>query len=209
MQLLAVVKNDPMELPIALAGLSGLRRGEAAGLMWGDINFDRCILNIRKQRTGGTLNIKRSKLKTLGSYRSIRITQTLLEILKRHKEQQNNNKEVLGDDYVDTGFVCCEPDGSIVNSSNFSKRFTHILKQNKFKQIRFHDLRHSFATNIIRLGIPVNTVSKMLGHSSVTITLDIYAHVLEEMQEEAVLKMDADISKYIDNQDGVIDLEME
>lgn len=207
MQLLAVVKNDPMELPIALAGLSGLRRGEVAGLMWGEIDFDRCILNIRKQRISGTGNTKRDRLKTLSSYRSIRITQTLLEILKKHKELQNKNKELLKDDYEDTGFVCCEPDGSVVDSSNFSKRFTHILKQNKFKQIRFHDLRHSFATNLIRLGVPINTVSKMLGHSSVTITLDIYAHVLEEMQQEAVIKMDEDISKYIDNQDDVIDIE--
>ena len=55
--------------------------------------------------------------------------------------------------------------------------------------------------------MPINTVSKMLGHSSVTITLDIYAHVLEEMQQDAVIKMDEDISKYIDNQDDIIDID--
>jgi len=207
MQLLTAVKNDPMELPIALSGLSGLRRGEDAGLMWRDIDFDRCILNVRKQRTSGAGNTNRSKLKTLDSYRCIRMTKTLLEILKRHQEIQNRNKELLGDDYVDTGFVCCEPDGSIVDPSTYSKRFSQILKKHNFKAIRFHDLRHSFATNLIRLGVPINTVSKMLGHSSVTITLDIYAHVLEEMQQEAVIKMDEDISKYIDNQDDIIDIE--
>ena len=209
MLLLTVVKNDPMELPIALSGLSGLRRGEDAGLMWDDVDFDRCILNIRKQRTSGVGSTQREKLKTLGSYRSIRMTQTLLEIIKRHQEIQNRNKELLGDDYMDTGFVCCEPNGSIADPSTYSKRFSQILKKHKFKAIRFHDLRHSFATNLIRLGVPTNTVSKMLGHSSVTITLDIYAHVLEEMQQEAVIKMDADISKYIDNQDDVIDIEID
>jgi integrase len=207
MQLLTTVKNDPMELPIALSGLSGLRRGEDAGLMWIDVDLDRCILNIRKQRTAGAVSTKRDKLKTLGSYRSIRITKTLSEILKRHKELQNKNKEILGEDYVDTGFVCCEPDGSIVDPSTYSKRFSQILKKHNFKAIRFHDLRHSFATNLIRLGVPINTVSKMLGHSSVTITLDIYAHVLEEMQQDAVIKMDEDISKYIDNQDDIIDID--
>jgi len=209
MLLLTVVKNDPMELPIALSGLSGLRRGEDAGLMWDDVDFDRCILNIRKQRTSGVGSTQREKLKTLGSYRCIRMTQTLLEIIKRHQEIQNRNKGLLGDDYMDTGFVCCEPDGSIVDPSAYSKRFSQILKKHNFKAIRFHDLRHSFATNLIRLGVPVNTVSKMLGHSSVTITLDIYAHVLEEMQQEAVIKMDEDISKYIVNQDSVIDIEID
>lgn len=207
MKLLTVVKNDPMEIPVALSGLSGLRRGEDAGLMWIDVDLDRCILNIRKQRTAGTVSTKRNKLKTLGSYRSIRITQTLLEILKRHKDLQNKNKELLGDDYIDTGFVCCEPDGSIVDPSTYSKRFSQILKKHNFKAIRFHDLRHSFATNLIRLGVPINTVSKMLGHSSITITLDTYAHVLDEMQQDAVIKMDEDISRYIYNQDDIIDID--
>lgn len=206
MSLLNSVKDTTAELPIALAGLSGLRRGEVAGLTWADIDFSQKIITIRKQRTGSKNSTKRSRVKTSDSFRCIRATQTLIDILKRHKELQEQYKQMLGDEYQDNGFVCCEEDGSIISPSNFSKRFERIIKQQGLTSIRFHDMRHSFATNMIRLGVPINTVSKMLGHSSVTITLDIYAHVLDEMQEEAVGKMDATIAKYItDMEDGTIE----
>lgn len=206
MNLLNAVKDTTAELPIALAGLSGLRRGEVAGLKWADIDFDQKIITIRKQRTGSKNSTKRSRVKTSDSFRCIRATQTLIDILKRHKELQEQHKRVLGDEYQSNGFVCCEENGSIISPSNFSKRFERIISQQELTPIRFHDLRHSFATNMIRLGVPPNTVSKMLGHSSVTITLDIYAHVLDEMQEEAVGKMDANIAKYItDIEDGAVE----
>ncbi|WHH57199.1 tyrosine-type recombinase/integrase [Petroclostridium sp. X23] len=197
MKLLASVKDTTMELPIALAGLSGLRRGEVAGLKWSDCDFDQGIISIRKQRTGSKNSTKRSEVKTIDSLRCIRITQTLLDILKRHKELQDKQKDLLDDEYHDNGFICCEEDGSIIPPSNFSKRFESIIKHQGIEPIRFHDMRHSFATNMIRLGVPINTVSKMLGHSSVTITLDIYSHVMDEMQVEAVEKLDADIEKYM------------
>lgn len=117
--------------------------------------------------------------------------------MKRHKEIQEHNKQILGEEYKGTGFVCCHADGSLPNVSHFSRWFRTATDEHGFEPIRFHDLRHSFATNMIRLGVPVNTVSKMLGHASVTITLDTYAHVLEEMQEDAVGRMDADLSKYL------------
>lgn len=197
MKLLTTVRDTPMELPIALSGLAGLRRGEAAGLQWSDVDMDNGIITIRKQRTAGSKDTRRSKVKTLESYRSIKIAQELVEILKRHKSIQEQNKLILGDEYHDNGFVCCEPDGSIINPSNFSKRFHNILENNQFPIIRYHDLRHSFATNMIRLGVPVNTVSKMMGHSTPVVTLTIYAHVLNEMQNEAVEKLNAEISKYV------------
>lgn len=196
-QLINAVKNSEMELPIALAGLSGLRRGECAGLLWSDIDFDNKIINVRKQRTSGGSLYARSKVKTLESYRSIRISNSLFEILVRHKQLQDNNKQLLGNDYKNNGFVCCNSDGTIVDPSVYSKRFTKVVKVSGLQPIRFHDLRHSFATNMIRLGVPVNTVSKMLGHSSPVITLTVYAHVLNEMQDEAVSKLDAEIMRYV------------
>lgn len=204
MKLLDAVKDTDMELPIALAGLSGLRRGETAGLLWDEVDFENKTLSVRKQRISGSKGAKRSKVKTSESYRCIRISNTLLEILERHKKRQELIKNLLGNDYKGTeeAFVCCEADGSLVDASNYSKRFSKILEANDLPMIRFHDLRHSWATNMIRLGVPVNTVSKMLGHSNPVIILTVYAHVLNEMQDEAVDKLDADIEKYIDAADG-------
>ena len=119
-----------------------------------------------------------------------------MEILKRHREIQNNKKQELGEAYKETGFVCCHFDGSLPHMTHFSRWFRTATEEHGFEPIRYHDLRHSWASNMIRLGVPINTVSKMLGHASVSITMDTYAHVLEEMQEEAVGKMDADLAKY-------------
>lgn len=93
-----------------------------------------------------------------------------------------------------------------------TSQFHHCWKLSgltKHGNPRPYDLSYPFATNMIRLGVPINTVSKMLGHASVTITLDTYAHVLEEMQEEAVVKMDQDLSKYLSDLDSDIDGETE
>ena len=202
MQLLQSVKNSVMELPIALGGLSGLRRGEIAGIKWEDIDFKNNILNIRKQRTTKTTGEERSKVKTSDSYRSIRASATLMEIIKRHKEIQQSNKNIMGDQYTDSGFVCQESDGSIIKASLFSKRFASTLKEHSFEHIRMHDLRHSYASSMLRLGIPVTTVSTMLGHSSATVTLDVYGHCLDKMQVEAVVKQDADLAR---NMEEIID----
>lgn len=203
MKLLDTVKDTEMELPIALAGLAGLRRGECAGLLWNDIDFENKTLSVRKQRTSGSKGSMRSKVKTSESYRCIKISNALLEILERHNKRKELNKSIIGNAYKTTGndFICCEADGSLVDPSNYSKRFSKVLQDNNLPAIRFHDLRHSWATNMIRLGIPVNTVSKMLGHSSPVVTLTVYAHVLDEMQDEAVNKLDVDIIRYKVNTD--------
>jgi integrase len=203
LHLLEQVRDTDAELPIALAGLSGLRRGEVAGLTWDDVNFDECIITVKKQRTAIGEGDKRSRLKTSSSFGSIRVSNALISILKRHKVIQTEYRKLLGDAYNNTGFVYCESNGSIINPSNISKRFLAVLEKHGFEHIRFHDLRHSFCTNLIRLGVPINTVSKMMGHSSVSITLEIYSHVLEEMQQDAVMKMDADIVTYLEAIDDV------
>lgn len=207
MAFLRCIRDTEVELPVALAGLSGLRRGEVAGLRWEDIDFDQNIISIRKQRYGN--DSIRSNVKTHTSTRSIRIGNSLMEILKRHKEIQERNREAFGDAFKANGFVCCHADGSLPNVTHFSRWFRLAAEKHGFEPIRYHDLRHSFATNMIRLGVPINTVSKMLGHASVTITLDTYAHVLEEMQEEAVVKMDEDLSKYLSDLDNNIDSKTE
>ena len=198
---LKCVRDTEIELPVALAGLSGLRRGEVAGLRWEDIDFEQNIISIRKQRSGN--DIDRKSVKTFTSMRSIRVGNSLMEVLKRHRGFQENNKQKFNEAYKETGFVCCHSDGSLPHVSHFSRWFRTAAEEYGFEPIRYHDLRHSYATNMIRLGVPINTVSKMLGHASVTITLDTYAHVLEEMQEEAVGKMDADIMKYINVTEGM------
>lgn len=90
MDFLKCVRDTEIELPIALAGLAGLRRGEVAGLCWEDIDFEQNILSIRKQRSGSDCN--RANVKTHTSMRSIRIRNSLMDVLKRHKVIQKTKK---------------------------------------------------------------------------------------------------------------------
>ncbi|HYF82633.1 MAG TPA: tyrosine-type recombinase/integrase [Clostridia bacterium] len=92
--------------------------------------------------------------------------------------------------------MSCYDDGHPFNPSTFSGLFGDILKRNKLPQIRFHDLRHTNATLMLKNNIPAKVASERLGHSTIGITLDLYSHVLKEMQEEAANKIANAIFKH-------------
>ncbi|RYD02622.1 hypothetical protein N752_25170 [Desulforamulus aquiferis] len=98
---------------------------------------------------------------------------------------------MLGTAYNNSGHVCCKPDGTLYSPGYFSKKFKNFLKVNKLPHIRLHDLRHSNATLMLKYGVQPKVASTRLGHSSIAITLDLYSHVLSDMQREVANKFDA------------------
>lgn len=98
----------------------------------------------------------------------------LVELLLKYKEDQGEIKKMVGSDYAGNGLICCHNDGSPLNPKSFSKKFRRFLERNNLPVIRFHDLRHSYATLMLQLNVDLKVASAMLGHSSVTITADIY-----------------------------------
>lgn len=196
LDILEKIKNNMVETPFALAALSGLRRGECLGLSWDDVDFSAKTITVRRQLVNTTAGIEFITPKTEESIRVIMATDELLEVLSRHNELQENNKRLLGNDYIDNNLVCCRPNGELINPGAINKLYNNALERNGFTPVRFHDLRHSFATYMIRLGVPINVVSKMLGHKSVAITMEVYVHVLNEMQQEAIEKQNAAFQEY-------------
>lgn len=188
------LKGDEIEVPVALAGLAGMRRGEALGLLWEDVNFDAKTVTINKQLAVTTKGVTFEYPKTNESVRTIMVTDELISILKRQQVWQQKMKDELGEEYINNNLVCCRYNGEWFNPSNFSKLYSNALTRNGFKHIRFHDLRHSWATYMIRLGVPLNVVSKMLGHKTVGVTMEIYVHVVNEMQQEAIDKLNSVIA---------------
>jgi integrase len=133
--------------------------------------------------------------KTKKSRRTIRLTSGAAAALKVHLSRQLEEMERMGSLYQPGGLVFATTTGTIINPSNLRNRsFKPLLKRAKLRPIRFHDLRHTCATLLLSSDVHPKVVSEMLGHASVSITLDIYSHLLPDMQEKAARALEDALS---------------
>ena len=107
-----------------------------------------------------------------------------------HQIVQEAERTLIGAGYKDTDLVFPKPDGSPWNPSQFSSDFSRLVRRHGLT-VRFHDVRHTHASQLLKAGVPVKVVSERLGHATASITLDVYSHVLPGMQADAVAKIDA------------------
>lgn len=165
---------------------TGLRRGELLALQWDDLNLETGELQINKQvyrtKEDGLLI---SQPKTKSSIRTVSLPQPLLTILKEYKEGVNSRWM----------FPSPLKEDSPLDPAYIRTRLHLILEHAQCKQIRFHDLRHTFATMALGSGMDIKTLSAMLGHVSAATTLDIYTHITNPMRSEAAAKIDQRIGK--------------
>lgn len=177
--------------PVLLCIASGMRRGEILALTWDDVNLDTCMLSVNKsleETTEYGLRVKETK--STNGERTVRLPKWAVAELRWWKAQQAQHKLLLGDLYQDHNLICSRQDGSYIRPDTFSSTFRSLVKTVGVENSRFHDLRHSQATVLIAGGIPVKVVSERLGHSTTTITQDIYTHVLPDMQQQAADLLD-------------------
>ena len=162
---------------------TGLRRGELLGLKWTDIDWQNGIIKVRRQVARVDGQIVEAPLKTKNSYRTVTISQQAIEVLKQQKEKTNDE------------YVFPSPTGGPISPDSVNNMLKRVLARAGIPKVRFHDLRHTFATIALQNGVDIKTVSGMLGHFSAGFTLDTYAHVTTAAQKEAadtignVLKM--------------------
>lgn len=114
----------------------------------------------------------------------------VVDALKLHQEQQGLCKMAFGAAYQDNGLVFPNEDGTIWRPDSFTSAFVLVSRRAGLSGIRFHDLRHSHASQLLRQGVHPKIVQERLGHSGMAITMDIYSHLLPGMQEEAAHKID-------------------
>lgn len=192
--LLESVKNGKysvMYIPILLAVTCGLRRGEIIALTWDNVDLANGIITVSESaaiRVDGKNII--TDTKTEAGQRSISMPPSIIPILKEHRKQQAENKLKLGSEYRDNNLVCCWPNGAELTPNYITHTFKKVLKEAGLPDIRFHDLRHTNATLLLLQGVNTKVISERLGHSSIDVTLDIYGHILPEMQKEAAEKLD-------------------
>lgn len=183
-----IVASDGTEihLPVLLALTLGLRRGEALGLQWEDVDLVSKTVTVRHSAGFSKGGLTLGTTKTKNSRRTLMVPEVLQEALEAALEKQAQEAERFGPGYNPYGLVCCRLDGSPLTSGVLHHQYHALLDQLGLPSIRFHDLRHTNATLMLRNAVPAKIVSAMLGHSSIGITMDTYSHVMTEMQSGAV-----------------------
>jgi integrase len=188
--LLDIVRGTRMFIPIMLAVLCGLRRGEIAALRWRSVDLVNAQLAVIEsaEQMNGSVRLKETKS---GRARTVALSATVVEELKNHRLRQAQNMLRLGVRLTDTGFVAALEDGSPMQPTFITHEWVRIVSSSTLPRIRFHDLRHAHATHMLSSGIHPKVASERLGHSKIGITLDLYSHVMPGMQEDAATKLDA------------------
>lgn len=164
---------------------TGLRIGELLALQWDDINFRTGAVDISKQVTMAAGKMQLSTPKTKSSIRTVYLPKPVLEALKEYRKTVDSQ-------WV---FPSQRRDELPLHPSAVRKRLHATLERAGCKDVRFHDLRHTFATMALENGMDVKTLSAMLGHVSSSTTLDVYSHVTDTMQEKAAISIDRRIGK--------------
>ena len=162
---------------------TGLRRGELLGLKWEDLDWEQCTLRVQRQVSRINGEVVEAPLKTKNSYRTISLGEDAVGILKKQKKKCG-----------DSEYVFPSPTGGPISPDSVIQMLHRVLKRAGLPKVRFHDLRHTFATVALQNGVDIKTVSGMLGHYSAGFTLDTYAHVTTQAQREAAKTMGSVLS---------------
>ena len=163
--------------------VTGLRRGELLGLKWEDVDLERGDLRVRRQVARINGEVVEAPLKTKNAYRTLPLAEDTINVLKAQK------KKIGASPWVFPG-----PTGGPISPDSVLHMLHRVLKRAGLPRVRFHDLRHTFATLALQNGVDVKTVSGMLGHFSTGFTLDTYAHVTTASQRQAAKTMGSILS---------------
>ena len=183
-RLFQAARGTPLELPVMLAAFYGLRRSEVVGLKWDTIDFENKTIAIRHTVTacaekGRRIEVAADTTKTASSRRTLPLVPAFQTKLAALKEQQEKNRILCGRSYCTDylGYVLVDAMGNRLKLSYISTAFPVLLKRNGLRPIRFHDLRHSCASLLLKNGVPMKQIQEWLGHSDFSTTANIYAHL--------------------------------
>jgi len=184
-------------IPMVLAALCGLRRGEIAALRWRHVDLERGQLSVTESAEQTKAGVRYKPPKT-GRGRTVAMPALVIAELRAHRLRQMQGLLRLGVRLTDDAFVCARQDGAAQQPQSITHAWDGFVASTKLPRIRFHDLRHSHATIMLVSNIHPKVVSERLGHSRVSLTLDTYSHMLPGMQEEAAAAIDAAFGTALD-----------
>jgi len=183
--LLDVLDDEPAKPAIILGLYYGLRRSEACGLRWRDVDFDKGVIHIRNTVVKRKTLIEAEQTKSEASKRTLYIIPETREYLQNLKRKQIENRLLAGASYNVNDHVCVWADGKPLAPDYVSHAFRKILIKNNLPIIRFHELRHTAGSMLMDNGLSAKQIQEYLGHEKVSTTLDIYGHLSAEGKREA------------------------
>ena len=190
------VRGNKIEVPVMLAAFYGLRRSEVVGLKWDAVDFEQNTLEIRHtvatvRLDGKKVIVESDTTKTKASKRTLPLVPVFRERLLALQEEQKENRKLCGRSYNKKydGYICVDPMGNLLLPNALSDSFQLVLRDYNLRRIRFHDLRHTFATRALERGMDYKTLSAILGHYSVAFTMDTYVHSMDEHKRREMDKM--------------------
>lgn len=194
---LDAARGSRFEAAFVLAVVTGVRLGELLALRWEDIDLGAApAIRVRGslQRLDG-VGLQILEPKTAQSVRDVAIGRLAAEALRGHRVRQAEERLAIGTSWIDRGLVFPNHWGDYMNPEWFRRReFGHVLARAGLRKIRFHDLRHTFATLQLANNQPLKIVSEMMGHTRIAITQDLYTHVSAAMQRSAADALDRALS---------------
>ncbi|MGH3869822.1 MAG: tyrosine-type recombinase/integrase [Pseudonocardiaceae bacterium] len=183
-QFLDHAADEPLYALFHLIAFRGLRRGEACGLPWSETDLTTQTITITAQITQIGWAAEFGEPKSDASGRVVSLDTDTTTVLRAHRARQNLTRRALGESWVHSGLVFTDTDGSPLHPAKVSTRFQDLITEAGLPPIRLHDLRHGAATLTLATGADLKIVQDLLGHSSITITADTYAHVLPELARD-------------------------
>lgn len=195
---IAALVDHELEMLFLTALSTGLRLGEILGLKWSDIDFNTGTLTVNRtlqrvteiDRNGNRESKVIEQLpKTKNSIRTIPIPKNILAKLKDYKIQQSKNKLQIGELYANNDYVFCDKLGYPLDDKKPNRNLKSILGKLGIAPLKFHGLRHTYATRLFEANVPSKTVQVLMGHYDISITMDVYTKVMPEKKLEAIEKL--------------------
>jgi integrase len=169
---------------------TGLRRGELLGLRWVDLDLGSQCLRVEPQVVMVGTRVEITSVKTEKSRRRLELPPSLVSMLLAHRERQLNRIERAGQLWEDHDLVFCTGLGRPLAPRNVARAFKALCQRAGVPEITLHEGRHTHTTTLIAAGVPIGVVSQRLGHSKVSTTMDLYAHIMPSMQEAATAQIE-------------------
>lgn len=188
---LTAIQGSKYEYPLFVAVFTGLRQGELLGLTWDCVDFENGLLLINKQhnRVKGDTEFRFASLKN-DKARVLTAADEVMEVLKLQKERQTAWAATLGDGWSNPDHLVFTTEfGRYINNKILYQNFKRIMRKLGKPDLRFHDLRHTYAVNSLRAGDDIKTVQENLGHATASFTLATYAHATPGMKRESAKRM--------------------
>jgi len=184
-EFLEAVASDRLSALWYTIAFTGMRRGEALGLRWNDVDLENARLSVRRALIPINREVVVSEPKTVKGRRVVALDPSTIEVLKAQAARQLDEQDEWDELWVESGLVFTAENGGPLDPESISRYWRQAVKKSMLPPIRLHDLRHTHATLALQAGIHPKVVSERLGHATVSITLDTYSHAMPAMQEEA------------------------